>query len=635
MHGDGFRRKLSVKKGEGMKRYVKYIKPYLLFFILGPIMMLTEVFGEVWLPKLMSLIIDNGVADHDIAYILKIAGVMIAACLLMICGGTLGNYFAVKASVCSSADLRKELFHKIQGFSFADVDKFSTGSLVTRLTNDIQQIQQLIITMLKMALRAPGMLIGGFIMALSVNKGLAVILLVVIPLLGISIFVIMRAAYPRFERMQTALDNLNSGIQETLTNIRVVKSFVREDHEKDKFDRLNGEMKDRSLDAMNIVIFIQPVMTFFMNATAVAVVWFGGNQIIAGNMQVGELTAFITYVTQILMSLMMLAMVILQSSRAMASFRRVSDIIDFEPSLTDEKSKLKDKKVENGSIEFKHVYFAYSDDETEEQKTEAASEGTAGQSAGRADRSGAADGAGASGAADADTMILKDISFKIEPGETVGILGSTGCGKTSMVQLIPRLYDVSRGQVLVDGVDVRDYSLYHLREGVGMVLQYNTLFSGTISENLRWGDENASDADVLKFSDYAQADSFVSGFEEGYSKMVEQGGSNLSGGQKQRLCIARALLKKPKILILDDSTSAVDTATEKRINDAFASELKDTTKLIISQRIGSVRNADRIIVLDDGEISDIGTPEELMEHCEVYREIYYSQNDKNKEGAIS
>lgn len=591
-------------KGERMKRYLKYIKPYLLFFILGPIMMLTEVLGEVWLPKLMSLIIDNGVANHDIAYIMRIAAAMIGACLLMICGGTLGNYFAVKASVCSSADLRKELFHKIQGFSFADVDKFSTGSLVTRLTNDIQQIQQLIITMLKMALRAPGMLVGGFIMALSVNKGLAVILLVVIPLLGISIFIIMKTAYPRFERMQTALDNLNSGIQETLTNIRVVKSFVREEHEKQKFDGLNSEMKDRSLDAMNIVIFIQPVMTFFMNATAVAVVWFGGNQIIAGNMQVGELTAFITYVTQILMSLMMLAMIILQSSRAMASFRRVSDIIDFEPSLTDAESRCRDKRVESGSIEFRHVYFAYSDDE-------------------QAD------------AEHADTMILRDISFKIEPGETVGILGSTGCGKTSMVQLIPRLYDVSRGQVLVDGVDVRDYSLYHLREGVGMVLQYNMLFSGTISENLRWGDENASDEEVLRFSDYAQADSFVSGFEDGYSQMVEQGGSNLSGGQKQRLCIARALLKKPKILILDDSTSAVDTATEKRINDAFATELKNTTKLIISQRIGSVRNADRIIVLDDGEISDIGTHDELMERCDVYREIYYSQNDRNKEGAVS
>ena len=581
-----------------MKRYLKFIKPYTLFYILGPIMMLTEVFGEIWLPKLMSLIIDNGVANKDIAYIIRIAGLMLGACLIMIIGGTFGNYFAVRASVRTSADLRSELFGKIQRFSFADVDKFSTGSLVTRLTNDIQQIQQLVITMLKMALRSPAMLIGGIIMALSVNRSLAFILIIVTPLLAISITLIMVIAYPRFERMQTALDNLNNGIQETLTNIRVVKSFVREDHEKHKFDGLNDDMRQKSLDAMNVVILIQPVMTFFMNATAVAVVWFGGNRIIAGQMQVGELTAFITYVTQILMSLMMLAMVILQSSRAMASFTRISEVLDFEPSLTERADCDKEARVEHGSIEFKHVSFAYDDGDDDPTN---------------------------------DTIILRDISFKINQGETVGILGATGCGKTSMVSLIPRLYDVREGQVLVDGIDVRDYSLYHLREGVGMVLQYNTLFSGTIAENLRWGDADASDADIVRFSEYAQADSFVSTFSDGYDRMVEQGGSNLSGGQKQRLCIARALLKKPKILILDDSTSAVDTATEKRINEAFATELKDTTKLIISQRIGSVKNADRIIVMDDGRISDIGTHDELMERSDVYREIYYSQNER-KEG---
>ena len=435
-------------------------------------------------------------------------------------------------------------------------------------------------------------------MALSVNRSLAFILIIVTPLLAISITLIMVMAYPRFERMQTALDNLNNGIQETLTNIRVVKSFVREDHEKHKFDGLNDDMRQKSLDAMNVVILIQPVMTFFMNATAVAVVWFGGNRIIAGQMQVGELTAFITYVTQILMSLMMLAMVILQSSRAMASFTRISEVLDFEPSLTERTDCDKEARVEHGSIEFKHVSFAYDDGDDDPTN---------------------------------DTIILRDISFKINPGETVGILGATGCGKTSMVSLIPRLYDVREGQVLVDGIDVRDYSLYHLREGVGMVLQYNTLFSGTIAENLRWGDADASDADIVRFSEYAQADSFVSTFSDGYDRMVEQGGSNLSGGQKQRLCIARALLKKPKILILDDSTSAVDTATEKRINEAFATELKDTTKLIISQRIGSVKNADRIIVMDDGRISDIGTHDELMERSDVYREIYYSQNER-KEG---
>ena len=350
---------------------------------------------------------------------------------------------------------------------------------------------------------------------------------------------------------------------------------------------------------------MQPVMMFFMNATSIAVVWFGGNRIIAGQMQVGELTAFITYVTQILMSMMMLAMVILMSARAMASFRRVSEVLDYEATLNDDQAEQKEKKVERGRIELRHVFFEYDTD------------GIIGEDAENTDRE-----------------ILKDISFTVEPGETVGILGSTGCGKTSMVQLIPRLYDVTKGSVLVDGTDVRDYSLYNLREGVVMVLQYNMLFSGTISENLRWGNENASDEELARFAGYAQADGFLNAFKDGYESSVEQGGANLSGGQKQRLCIARALLKKPKILILDDSTSAVDTATEARINEAFATELKDTTKLIISQRIGSVRNADRIIVMDDGQIVDIGRHEELIRRCRVYQEIYYSQNERQEGAAV-
>lgn len=573
-----------------MKKYLKYIKPYLIYFILGPIFMLTEVFGEIWIPRLMSFIINNGVANRDIVYIFKIGGVMLCACLVMVIGGIGGAYFAAKASVSFSADLRSDLFKKIQGFSFADLDEFSTGSLVTRLTNDLQQIQNMIAMSLRMALRAPGMLVGGFIMALGLNGELAMILLIVIPLLGISIFLIMRTAYPLFGKMQTALDNLNNGIKETLTNIRVVKSFVREDHELQKFTGLNDELKDKTLKAMNIVIMTMPVMTVFMNLTSCAVVWFGGNRIIAGNMPVGDLTAFITYVTQILMSLMMVAMVILTSSRSMASFARVSELLKFEPELNDENAASRDKLVESGSIEFKNVAFAYK-----------------------------------------KTNVLKNISFKIEPGETIGILGPTGCGKTSMVQLIPRLYDVTEGEVLVDGTDVRDYSLKNLREGVGMVLQYNTLFAGTVYENLRWGNEDADDEEVKRFAAYAQADGFVSEFKEGYEHMIEQGGSNVSGGQKQRLCIARALLKKPKILILDDSTSAVDTATERRINEAFNSELKGTTKLIIAQRVSSVKDADRIIVMEDGSIVDIGTHEELISRCEEYKAIYYSQVDKEKE----
>ena len=573
-----------------MKKYLKYIKPYLIYFILGPIFMLTEVFGEIWIPRLMSFIINNGVANRDVAYIFKIGGVMLCACLVMVIGGIGGAYFAAKASVSFSADLRSDLFKKIQGFSFADLDEFSTGSLVTRLTNDLQQIQNMIAMSLRMALRAPGMLVGGFIMALGLNSELAMILLIVIPLLGISIFLIMRTAYPLFGKMQTALDNLNNGIKETLTNIRVVKSFVREDHELQKFTGLNDELKDKTLKAMNIVIMTMPVMTVFMNITSCAVVWFGGNRIIAGDMPVGDLTAFITYVTQILMSLMMVAMVILTSSRSMASFARVSELLKFEPELNDENAASRDKLVESGSIEFKNVAFAYK-----------------------------------------KTNVLKNISFKVEPGETIGILGPTGCGKTSMVQLIPRLYDVTEGEVLVDGTDVRDYSLKNLREGVGMVLQYNTLFAGTVYENLRWGNEDADDEEVRRFAAYAQADGFVSEFKEGYEHMIEQGGSNVSGGQKQRLCIARALLKKPKILILDDSTSAVDTATERRINEAFNSELKGTTKLIIAQRVSSVKDADRIIVMEDGSIVDIGNHEELISRCEEYKAIYYSQVDKEKE----
>lgn len=573
-----------------MKKYLKYIKPYLIYFILGPIFMLTEVFGEIWIPRLMSFIINNGVANRDVAYIFKIGGVMLCACLVMVIGGIGGAYFAAKASVSFSADLRSDLFKKIQGFSFADLDEFSTGSLVTRLTNDLQQIQNMIAMSLRMALRAPGMLVGGFIMALGLNSELAMILLIVIPLLGISIFLIMRTAYPLFGKMQTALDNLNNGIKETLTNIRVVKSFVREDHELQKFTGLNDELKDKTLKAMNIVIMTMPVMTVFMNITSCAVVWFGGNRIIAGDMPVGDLTAFITYVTQILMSLMMVAMVILTSSRSMASFARVSELLKFEPELNDENAASRDKLVESGSIEFKNVAFAYK-----------------------------------------KTNVLKNISFKVEPGETIGILGPTGCGKTSMVQLIPRLYDVTEGEVLVDGTDVRDYSLKNLREGVGMVLQYNTLFAGTVYENLRWGNEDADDEEVRRFAAYAQADGFVNEFKEGYEHMIEQGGSNVSGGQKQRLCIARALLKKPKILILDDSTSAVDTATERRINEAFNSELKGTTKLIIAQRVSSVKDADRIIVMEDGSIVDIGNHEELISRCEEYKAIYYSQVDKEKE----
>lgn len=576
-----------------MKRYTKYVKPYLSAFIIGPCLMITEVLGEIMLPKLMSLIINNGVANRDSGYIVGIGLAMIGIAFLMAVSGIGGAYFSAKASISFTSDLRRDLFAKVQQFSFKNIDDYSTGSLVTRLTNDVQQLQQVMMMGLRLALRAPGMFIGALIMAFLMNAELAVIILVVIPILTAVIALILKTAYPRFTVMQTKLDKLNSGIQEALTNVRVIKSFVREDFEKDKFRKDNENLQKSSLDAMKIVIMTMPVMMLAMNITTLAVVWYGGNIIIAGRMQVGDLTAFTTYIVQILMSLMMLSMVFLQSSRAMASVKRINEVMDTEIDLTDEDAARKDLKVTKGRVEFKDVGFSYHKDSGE--------------------------------------MVLEHISFTAEPGQIIGIIGSTGSGKTSLVQLIPRLYDATCGEVLVDGVDVRDYSLRHLREGVGMVLQKNVLFSGTIEENLRWGNEEASMEEIRQIADAAQADGFVTAFPNGYDTDMGQGGVNVSGGQKQRLCIARALLKKPKILILDDSTSAVDTATEAKIRECFRTTLKDTTKFIIAQRIGSVEEADRILVLDEGRIIGIGTHEELLKSCEAYQEIYYSQRDREKE----
>jgi len=572
-----------------MKRYGKYVKPYLSAFILGPIMMIVEVVGEVLLPKLMSLIINNGIATRDVAYITKMGILMLIVVALMAFGGIMGAYFASKASISFASDLRSDIFAKVQRFSFRNIDDFSTGSLVTRLTNDITQIQGVVMMCLRMALRSPGMFIGALIMAFSINKKLALIILVVIPVLAIAIGTIMKLAFPRFEIMQTKLDALNSGIQETLTNVRVVKSFVREDHEIKKFAVLNKDLKDTSLGAMKIVICNMPVMTLAMNITTMAVVWYGGNLIIGGEMPVGDLTAFISYITQILMSLMMLSMIFLNASRAGVSLKRINEVLDTEVDLNDDHASQKEKKVKAGRVEFRDVSFAY---------------------------------AGEHGVGE---TVLEHVTFTAEPGQTIGIIGSTGSGKTSLVQLIPRLYDVTEGQVLVDGVDVREYSLKNLRNGVGMVLQKNVLFSGSIEENLKWGNEDATPEEVKAAAESAQADGFVSAMTLGYDTALDQGGTNVSGGQKQRLCIARALLKKPKILILDDSTSAVDTATEARIRECFANELKDTTKLIIAQRITSVQEADLILVLDDGKVIGMGTHEELVKTCEAYEEIYTTQ----------
>jgi len=574
-----------------MRRYWKYVKPYLSAFIIGPILMIVEVIGEVVMPLLLSNIIDNGiVGGRGISYIITMGVTMVITALFMMAGGVGGAYFAIKASTGFANDLRKDLFNRIQKFSFKNIDQYNTGSLVTRLTNDITQVQNMIQMMLRMALRAPGMLIGALIMAFALNPRLALVILCVIPLLSLTIYLILKVAFPRFTNMQKKLDTLNTTTQENLTNIRVVKSFVREQYEEEKFKKANTDLKESTIKAMKVVIFTMPVMTLAMNITTLAVVWFGGNQIIAGNMTSGVLTAFVNYVIQILMSLIMVSVIILSGSRALASLKRINEILNTEIDLTDDNATRKDIVVQYGKIEFRGVHFKYYKDN--------------------------------------EKWVLENINLVINPGETVGIIGSTGSGKSSLVQLIPRLYDADLGEVLVDDVNVKEYSLKNLRNGVGIVLQKNVLFSGTIKENLKWGDEEASDDEIYQYAESAQAHGFITSFEAGYDTELGQGGANLSGGQKQRLCIARALLKRPKILILDDSTSAVDTATEAKIRESFNNELKGTTKIIIAQRISSVIHADKIVVLDDGKITGIGTHEELMENCEAYSEIYYSQMDK-------
>ena len=576
-----------------MKRYFKYIKPHLVFFIIGPLMMLTEVAGDVLMPKLMSLIVNEGVKEFkDMSYIIRTGLMMVGLAVVMMIGGVVGNFFAAKGAISFGSDLRNDVFRKVQTLSFKNIDKFSTGSLVTRLTNDITQMQNVIRMAMVMLLRSPGMLVGAFIMAVTMNARLALIIAIVAPILGLGIFIIMSRALPRFNIMQTKLDKLNTGIQENLTNIRVVKSFVRTGYEKEKFEEANKDLKDNSINALKLMICTMPLMTVMMNITTLAVVWTGGNFVIKGNMQVGDLMAFITYITQILMSLMMLSMIVIQGSRAVASSRRITEVLDTVADITDDDARSKDALVSKGEVEFKNVCFNYS-------------------------------GKG-------ENYVLSDISFKVEAGTTVGILGATGSGKTSLVQLIPRLYDVNKGEVLVDGTDVRDYSLKNLRDGVGMVLQKNVLFSGTIMENLKWGNEEATEEEIISAAEHAQAHGFVSANDEGYERELGQGGVNVSGGQKQRLCIARALLKKPKILILDDSTSALDTATEARIRESFNTDLKDTTKIIIAQRITSVMDADKIIVIDDGKIVSEGTHEVLLKECEEYQDIYYSQKDKEE-----
>ena len=587
----------------------KYIKPYLPYFILGPLCMIVEVIGEILMPRLLAYIINLGIdgvteemptsilwlyekIGNNAFFILAIAVGMILTAILMMLGGIGGAYFGGKASVNFAADLRADIYKKIQNFSFSNIDHFSSASLVTRLTNDVTQLQNFVNMMLRMFFRSPGMLIGALFMAISLNPSLSIILAVSVPVLIISISCIIVRGFPLFGKMQTKIDGLNSTVQENLTNVRVVKSFVREDYEEVKFNKANADLKNNAGRAMKNMILMSPVMTFIMNATSIAVYWFGGQQLLSGEMNTGDFSSFVTYITQILSSLMMVTFLFMMFSRSVASAKRIAEVMNEEIDIVDSANN-SDYIVNRGEIEFRNVSFRYYKD----------SEG----------------------------KVLDNINIKINAGDTVGIIGSTGCGKTTLVSMIARLYDVDEGEVLVDGVNVKDYSLYNLREGVGMVLQKNILFSGSIIDNLRWGDTDATLEEIREAADYAQADGFITSFTDGYNMDLGQGGTNVSGGQKQRLCIARALLKKPKILILDDSTSAVDMATEARIREAFKNSLKDSTKIIIAQRINSVKDADEIIVLDEGKITGVGTHEYLLENNVEYQEIYYSQMDKKEE----
>ena len=573
-----------------MKKYLGYVKKYWYSFILGPFFMILEACGEFILPYINANIIDKGAAEKNVPYILENGLYMVLLSAFMMLTGILGANFAIRGSARLAAGVRRDVFSRIQKYSFSNIDDFTTGSLITRITNDVTQIQNFTGTLLRGLFRSPVMLIGALIMSFTLKRELAWIIFAIIPFMALGIFLIIRTASPRYTRMQSALDALNNNIGETVTNQRVIKSFVREEYEIDKFEKKNSDLVERSTSALSVMLFMMPVSSIAINVTTLLVVWISGRQIMIGDMTIGTLTAFITYLTQILTALNFLANIILQGTRAAASDRRISEIMDARIDLTDDNARQKELTVRRGEIEFRDVCFRYFKSNTE--------------------------------------WVLDNVNLHISPGELVGIIGSTGSGKTTLISMIPRLYDADLGDVIIDGISVKDYSLYNLREGIACVLQKNTLFAGTVAENLRWGNERATDEDLVRVAKIAEAHSFISSFPDGYSTEIGREGSRLSGGQKQRLCIARALLKNPKIIILDDSTSAVDTATDASIRHAFRTELSGVTKLIIAQRIQSVMDADKIIVMDGGRIVGVGKHEELMRSSDTYREIYLSQKDE-------
>ena len=566
-------------------------KKYKIYSFLSPLTMIGEVVLETAIPLMMARIIDVGIAGRNLSYVLKIGLLMILLSVLSLAFGALGARFASVAAFGFSRNLRRNLFARVQEFSFGNVDRFSTSSLVTRLTTDVTNVQNTYQMLIRICVRAPFNLLSGTLMAAVISERLSLLFAVAVPVLALCLFLIARTAYPRFGVMLRNYDVLNNTVQENLTGIRVVKSFVRRAFENEKFHSAADSVRKSQVNAEKIVILNMPLMQIVAYSCIIASLWFGGRMIVAGDMLTGELVSFITYITQILMSLMMLSMVFISIIISRASITRVCEILNEEPEIVSPSENCVTGTVRNGSIDFKNVSFSYLKDPS--------------------------------------NCVLSGISLHIESGMTAGIIGGTGSSKTTLVSLIPRLYDCLKGSVLVAGVDVRKYDVVALRDSVAMVLQNNVLFSGSIRQNLKWGNENASDEEIKEACVAADADEFISSLPDGYDTSLGQGGVNLSGGQKQRLCIARALLKKPKVLILDDSTSAVDTATDARIRKSLRSCLPDTTKIIIAQRINSVQDADVIFVMDNGTLSASGTHEQLLKSCSIYREVYESQQAKN------
>lgn len=563
-----------------------YLKGYGKYALLCCLCMIGEAVLELCMPFLMAKIVDVGIPSHDMNYVVRMGIMMVVLAIVSLACGASASWLSAKAGMGFGSQLRKAVFDKVQSFSFANIDHFSTASLVTRTTTDINNIQNMFLMLNKMALRSPVMLIFAIFMASMINSKLVMIFFTVVPILGFVLYLIVKLSFPRFTAMLKKYDELNASVQENLISIRVVKAFVRASHEKEKFAKANDGLMQAAINAEKIIIFNMPVMQLSTYLCIIAVLWFGGNLVIGEQMLTGELMSFITYITQILMALMMLSMIFVNVLISRASVSRVVEVLDEPVDILD--GSHPEYVLEDGSIVFENVSFGYKKDSTEK--------------------------------------VLKNVQLTIQSGETIGIIGGTGSGKTSLVQLIARLYDVTEGNLYVGGHNVRDYQLKTLRDGVSMVLQKNVLFSGSIEENLRWGDEHASFEEIQAACEQACADEFIEKLPGQYQMDLGQGGVNVSGGQKQRLTIARALLKKPKIIILDDSTSAVDTATDAKIRQAFREHLTETTTLIIAQRISSIESADRIIVMDDGQINAVGTHQELLATNPIYQEVYYSQN---------